>query len=143
MGKYSTQVNIAPYNYGLNVLLFYIRLYTTFNIIQRHYYLSRNILYSNRHHPQCSAELKSFKEDHLNERKEQQAINEALLRNMMRGSSQGKPTQSTNSSKVNLTINETTTQEKKKKRNVSLKLWKEIITVLLVMTFFLRGERNK
>ena len=29
------------------------------------------------------AELKSFREDNLNERKEQQAINESLLRNMM------------------------------------------------------------
>ena len=44
------------------------------------------------------AELRSFKEDNLNERKEQ-AINEALLRNMMGGSPQAKPTQSTNSSK--------------------------------------------
>ena len=38
------------------------------------------------------AELWSLKEDSLNERKEQQAINEALLRNMMEGISQGKPT---------------------------------------------------
>ena len=43
-------------------------------------------------------ELRSLKEDILNERKEQQAINEALLRNMTGGSSQGKPTQYTNSS---------------------------------------------
>ena len=35
----------------------------------------------------------------MNERKEQQAINEALLRNMMGGSLQGKPTHSTNKSK--------------------------------------------
>ena len=38
------------------------------------------------------AELKSFREDCLNERKEQQAINEALLRYMTGGSPQGKPT---------------------------------------------------
>ena len=38
------------------------------------------------------AELKNFREDILNERKEQQAINEALLRNMTGGSPQGKPT---------------------------------------------------
>ena len=38
------------------------------------------------------AKLKIFIEDSLNERKEQQAINEALLRNMMGGSPQGKPT---------------------------------------------------
>ena len=38
------------------------------------------------------AELQSFREDSLNERKEQQAINEALLRNMTGGISQGKPT---------------------------------------------------
>ena len=44
-------------------------------------------------------ELKSFRDDILNERKEQQAINEALLRNMAGGSPQGKPTQSTNRSK--------------------------------------------
>ena len=44
-------------------------------------------------------ELKSFREDSLNERKEQQAINESLLRNMTGGSSQGKITPSTNSSK--------------------------------------------
>ena len=36
-------------------------------------------------------ELKSFREDSLNERKEQQDINEALLRNMTGGSPQGKP----------------------------------------------------
>ena len=34
----------------------------------------------------------------MNGRKEHQAINEALLRNMMGGIPQGKPTQSTNSS---------------------------------------------
>ena len=45
------------------------------------------------------AKLKSFKEDSLNERKEQQATNEALLRNMKGGSPQRKPTQSTNISK--------------------------------------------
>ena len=38
------------------------------------------------------AELKSFREYSLNERKVQQAINESLLRNIMGGSSQGKPT---------------------------------------------------
>ena len=37
-------------------------------------------------------ELKSFIKVSLNERKEQQAINEALLRNMTGGRSQGKPT---------------------------------------------------
>ena len=42
------------------------------------------------------AELQSFREDSLNERKEQQAINEALLINMTGGSPQGKPTHSTN-----------------------------------------------
>ena len=35
----------------------------------------------------------------MNERKEQQAINEVLLRNMMGGSPQGKPSHSTKSSK--------------------------------------------
>ena len=45
------------------------------------------------------AEMKSFKEDSLNERKEHRAINEALLRNMTGGIPQGKPTQSTNRSK--------------------------------------------
>ena len=44
-------------------------------------------------------ELGSLREDNMNERKEEQDINEALLRNMTRGSQQGKPTQSTNSSK--------------------------------------------
>ena len=48
MAKYSTQVNTTPYNYELNVLLVYIRLQTNSNIIQRHYYLPRNIIYSNR-----------------------------------------------------------------------------------------------
>ena len=42
-------------------------------------------------HP-LQAELKIFKEDSINERKEQQAINETLLCNMMGGSSQGNPT---------------------------------------------------
>ena len=37
-------------------------------------------------------ELRSLREDNMNKRKEQQDINEALLRNMMRGSPQGKPT---------------------------------------------------
>ena len=44
-------------------------------------------------------ELKSSREKSLNERKEQQAINEALLHNMMGGTLQGKPTLSTNRSK--------------------------------------------
>ena len=44
-------------------------------------------------------ELKSFREDSLNERKEQHTINEALLCNMIGGSLQGKHTQSTNRSK--------------------------------------------
>ena len=37
------------------------------------------------------AELKSFREDILNERKEKQAINEPLLINMTGGIQQGKP----------------------------------------------------
>ena len=37
-------------------------------------------------------ELRCFKDDSLNERQEQQAINEALLCNMTGGSLQGKPT---------------------------------------------------
>ena len=45
------------------------------------------------------AELKSFIEYNLNERKQHQAINEALLCNITEGSPQGKPTQSTNRSK--------------------------------------------
>ena len=45
------------------------------------------------------AELKSFREDSVNERKEQQAITEALLCNMTGGSLQGKPTQFANRSK--------------------------------------------
>ena len=45
-------------------------------------------------------ELQSFRGDILNETKEQQAINEALLRNMTKGIPQGKPTQSTNNSKI-------------------------------------------
>ena len=42
------------------------------------------------------ANLQRFKDDNMNERKEQQAINEALLRNMTGGIPQGKPTHSTN-----------------------------------------------
>ena len=38
------------------------------------------------------AKLQSFREDSLNERKEHQVINEALLRNMMGGSPQRNPT---------------------------------------------------
>ena len=38
------------------------------------------------------AELPSLREDSLNERKEHQAINESLLKNMMGGSPRGKPT---------------------------------------------------
>ena len=40
------------------------------------------------------ADLPSFKDDNLNERKKHQEINEALLRNMMGGSPQGKYTHS-------------------------------------------------
>ena len=45
-------------------------------------------------------ELQSFREDSLNERKEQHAISEALLRNMTRGIPQVNPNQSTNISKI-------------------------------------------
>ena len=40
-------------------------------------------------------DLQSFRDDNMNERREQQAIDEALLRNMTIGSLQGKPTHST------------------------------------------------
>ena len=40
-------------------------------------------------------DLQSFKDDNLNERKEQQAINKALLWNMTGGIPQGNPTHST------------------------------------------------
>ena len=36
-------------NMGYNVLLFYIRLWISSDIIQRHYYLPRNIKYSNKY----------------------------------------------------------------------------------------------
>ena len=42
------------------------------------------------------ADLQSFKDDNMNEIKEQKAINEALLQNMTGGSPHGKPTHSTN-----------------------------------------------
>ena len=42
-------------NMGYNVLLFYIRLWISSDIIQRHYYLPRNIKYSNMHHDSISA----------------------------------------------------------------------------------------
>ena len=41
-------------------------------------------------------DLQSFIDDNMHERKEQKAINEALLWNMTGGSLQGKPTHSTN-----------------------------------------------
>ena len=41
-------------------------------------------------------DLHIFKDDNMNERKEQQEINESLLRNMKGGIPQGKPTHSTN-----------------------------------------------
>ena len=41
-------------------------------------------------------DLHSFKDDNINERKENHVINEALMRNMMGGSPQGQPTHSTN-----------------------------------------------
>ena len=41
-----TRVYYAIINMGYNVSLFYIRLWTTSDIIQRHYYLPRNIIYS-------------------------------------------------------------------------------------------------
>ena len=42
------------------------------------------------------ADLQSFKDDNLNERNEQQKINEAFLWNMTGGSPKGKPIHSTN-----------------------------------------------
>ena len=42
------------------------------------------------------AKLHSFNDDNMNEKKEEQVINEALLWNMMGGIPQGKPTHSTN-----------------------------------------------
>ena len=42
-----TRVYYAIINMGYSVLLFYIRLYSTSDIIQRHYYLPRNKIYSN------------------------------------------------------------------------------------------------
>ena len=42
------------------------------------------------------AELESFKDDNMKERKEYQAINEALPQNMTGGSPHGQPTHSTN-----------------------------------------------
>ena len=42
------------------------------------------------------ADFQIFKDDNLNEIKEQKEINEALLQNMMGGCPQGKPTHSTN-----------------------------------------------
>ena len=41
-------------------------------------------------------DLQSFKDDNMNERKEHQAINEALLQNMTGGIPHGQPTHSTN-----------------------------------------------
>ena len=41
-------------------------------------------------------DLEIFMDDNMNERKEQQAINESLLRNMTRGIPQGNTTHSTN-----------------------------------------------
>ena len=46
--------------------------------------------------PSIQAYLQSFKDDIMKQRKEQQTINEALLRNMTGGSPSGKPTHSTN-----------------------------------------------
>ena len=45
------------------------------------------------------AELQSFKDNNMNERKEQQAINEALMQNMKGGIPQGRLTHSTKSFK--------------------------------------------
>ena len=42
------------------------------------------------------ADLQSFEDDNMNEIKQQQAINEALLWNMTGGSPHGQPTHSTN-----------------------------------------------
>ena len=43
--------------------------------------------------------LQSFKDDNMNERKEQKAINEDLIHNMMGVNPHGQPTHSTNKSK--------------------------------------------
>ena len=45
--------------------------------------------------------------------------------------------------KENLTINGPATQEKRKKKKLHLKLRKEIMIALPMMTLFLHAERNK
>ena len=45
------------------------------------------------------ADLQSFKDDNINERKNKKEINKSLLRNMMGVNSHGQPTHSTNNSK--------------------------------------------
>ena len=87
-------------------------------------------------------ELNSFREDSRNERKEQQALNEALLHNMMGGIPQGKPTQSTNRSKREL-YHEQASNPREVEKEGTPKETKGVITVLLVMTHFLHGERGK
>ena len=87
-------------------------------------------------------DLQSFKDDNMNERKEQKTINEALLRNMM-GGSLGQPTHSTNTSKIFFILNGPATQRKKEKKNTPLNLQKDIITFFLVIIPFLLAERNR
>ena len=69
-------------------------------------------------------ELRSLREDSLNERKEQQDINEALLRNMMGGSLQGKPTHSTNSSKREPYHKQASNPREEEKEECTPEAWK-------------------
>ena len=86
--------------------------------------------------------MQSFRDDNLNEIKEQQAINEPLLRKMMGGIPQGNPLIPQIGSRKNFIINEKAAWEKKENKNIPLNLQKDNITVFLVMILFIHGEIN-
>ena len=88
-------------------------------------------------------DLQSFRDDNLNERKEHQEINEALLWKMMGGSPPRKPIHSTNWFKEEPYHKWASNQREEGKEEHTQNLQKEIITVLLVMSLFLHVEINR
>ena len=83
----------------------------------------------------------SFRDDNLNEIKEQQVNNEAFVVKHDGRKLQQKPTHSTNRFKKEF-YHKQAAREMKENKNIPLNLQKEIIIVFLVMILLLRGEIN-
>ena len=90
------------------------------------------------------AYLQSFKDDKMNERKEQKAINEALLRNMMGVHHHAQPTHSPINPRKNMSIKEgPVVLRKMEKKNPHLIFQKKNITVFLVKVPYHLAEKGR